>query len=79
MTARANRLFSDLVKTAASRGWAEYRTHTLFYDEVAKTYDYNNGAMLRWNETVKDAVDPHGIIAPGKMGIWPRAYREAQS
>ncbi|MEL1249099.1 FAD-binding oxidoreductase [Aurantiacibacter gilvus] len=77
MTGRANRLFSNLIETAARNGWGEYRTHTLFYDEVARSYDYNNGALRRWNEAVKDAVDPHGIIAPGKMGIWPRAYREA--
>ncbi len=78
MTGRANALFSNLVRTAAANGWGEYRTHTLYYDEVARSYDFNHGAMRRWNEAVKDAVDPHGIIAPGKMGIWPRAYREAQ-
>ena len=22
--------------------------------------------------TLKAAVDPHGILAPGKQGIWPR-------
>lgn len=79
MTARANGLFSDLIETAAQKGWGEYRTHTLYYDEVARTYGYNGGALQRWNETVKDAIDPHGIIAPGKMGIWPRAYREART
>ena len=79
MTARANRLFSDLIETAAANGWGEYRTHTLFYDEVARSYGFNDGAMLRWNERVKDAVDPHGIIAPGKMGIWPASYREGRA
>ncbi len=79
MTGRANRLFSNLIETAARNGWGEYRTHTLYYDEVARSYDYNGGVLRRWNETVKDAVDPQGIIAPGKMGIWPKAYREGQS
>ena len=74
---QANALFTRLVEVGAQNGWGEYRTHTLFYDEVARSYDYNNGAMLRWNERVKDAIDPQGIIAPGKMGIWPRRYREA--
>jgi 4-cresol dehydrogenase (hydroxylating) len=45
-------------------------------DAVAETYDFNNHAMRRLNERVKDAVDPHGIIAPGKSGIWPSAYRQ---
>jgi len=79
MIVRANRLFRNLIETAARNGWGEYRTHTLYYDEVAQSYGYNNGALRRWNEAVKDAVDPHGIIAPGKMGIWPRSYREARS
>lgn len=78
MCARANDLFVRLIDMAAANGWGEYRTHTLFYDEVAASYSYNNGALLRWNEKVKDAVDPAGIIAPGKMGIWPRRYREAR-
>ena len=78
MLKRANTLFSKLIKTAAANGWGEYRTHTLWYDEVADSYNYNDGMLNRWNETVKDAVDPKGIIAPGKMGIWPRRYREAK-
>jgi 4-cresol dehydrogenase (hydroxylating) len=30
-------------------------------------------------ETIKDAVDPNGILAPGKQGIWPRAMRESRA
>jgi 4-cresol dehydrogenase (hydroxylating) len=76
MLERANKLFPQLISTAAKNGWGEYRTHVLWYDEVAGSYDYNHGAMRRWNEAVKDAVDPKGVIAPGKMGIWPKAYRK---
>ena len=74
---RANTLFDKLISVAAANGWGEYRTHTLWYDDVARTYAYNDNALQRWNQRVKDAVDPHGIIAPGKMGIWPAAYRES--
>jgi 4-cresol dehydrogenase (hydroxylating) len=38
-------------------------------------YDFNDHAMLRLNERVKDALDPNGILAPGKQGIWPKALR----
>jgi hypothetical protein len=44
-------------------------------DDVAATYDFNRNALLRLNERVKDAIDPNGIIAPGRNGIWPKAYR----
>ena len=26
-------------------------------------------------ERIKDTLDPHGILSPGKQGIWPAAYR----
>ena len=26
-------------------------------------------------ERLKDAVDPAGILAPGKQGVWPARYR----
>jgi 4-cresol dehydrogenase (hydroxylating) len=31
---------------------------------------------LRLSETIKDALDPNGILAPGKQGIWPAAWRD---
>jgi hypothetical protein len=30
---------------------------------------------MRFNESVKDALDPAGIMAPGRNGIWPKSYR----
>ena len=33
---------------------------------------WNGGALRKLNETVKDALDPNGILAPGKSGIWPK-------
>jgi 4-cresol dehydrogenase (hydroxylating) len=34
--------------------------------------------MRTFTEAVKDAVDPAGILAPGKQGIWPAAMRAAR-
>lgn len=75
MRLAANTLFDKLIDVAAANGWGEYRTHTLWYDKVARSYSFNDNALLRFNERVKDAVDPNGILAPGKMGIWPSRYR----
>ncbi len=75
MTGEVRRLFDALVKDAAAAGYGEYRTHLSYMDQVARTFDFNGHALLRLNERIKDALDPNGILAPGKQGVWPRAYR----
>jgi 4-cresol dehydrogenase (hydroxylating) len=78
-TGRAHHLFDRLVRDAAEAGFAEYRTHLSYMDQVAGTFDFNNHSLWRVHEKIKDALDPHGIVAPGKSGIWPRAYRTERS
>lgn len=51
------------------------RTHILFQDQVARTYGWNDQALMKVNESIKDALDPNGILAPGRSGIWPKRYR----
>jgi len=45
-------------------------------DQVASLYDFNNHAYRRFVESIKDAVDPNGILSPGKQGIWPERFRK---
>jgi len=72
---RAASLMRDLIREAAKEGYGEYRTHLLFADQVAETYSWNNGALRRFNETIKDAIDPNSILAPGRNGIWGKRFR----
>ncbi len=44
-------------------------------DQIANVYNWGNGAALKFNEELKDALDPNGILAPGKSGIWPKRLR----
>lgn len=67
--------FRALIKIAAEHGWGEYRTATAFQNDVMDTYSFNNNMLLRFHETLKDAVDPNGIISPGRYGIWPQDLR----
>lgn len=75
MMAKVDPFFRRLVADAREHGFGEYRTHLDYMDLVAETYDWGGGAMRKLNERVKDALDPKGILAPGKSGIWPAAWR----
>ncbi len=67
--------YRELVRIAAANGWGEYRTAPAFMDDIMASFSFNDNALLRFHETIKDAIDPNGILAPGKSGIWPRRYR----
>jgi FAD linked oxidases, C-terminal domain len=43
-------------------------------DQIANTYNFNGNALMKLNETIKNALDPVGILAPGKNGVWPDCY-----
>jgi 4-cresol dehydrogenase (hydroxylating) len=68
-------LFARLITDAAAQGHGEYRTHLAFMDLVAQQFDWEGHALLRLQQKIKDAVDPNGILAPGKSGVWPARLR----
>ncbi len=73
---RMNEVFRIMVKEAAAEGYGEYRTHIQYMDDIAGTYNWNDNALMKMNQSIKDALDPNGILAPGKSGIWPKHLRE---
>ena len=74
-TKNAGDLFSVLMTEAAEQGIGEYRAHLAFMDPVGDAYSWNNHALRRLNVRIKDALDPAGVLSPGKQGIWPGGRR----
>ncbi|MET4639260.1 FAD-binding oxidoreductase [Mycetocola sp. 2940] len=74
--ARGRTLVRDLIGTVADDGYGEYRGHVAFMDRIAGTFDWNDGALGRLHTRLKDALDPHGVLAPGKQGVWPSAMQD---
>ncbi|MEO8723975.1 MAG: FAD-binding oxidoreductase [Sphingobium sp.] len=72
---RRRTVFKKLVKECGAKGFGEYRAPSAFQDDVMGQYSNNNNVLRRFHETIKDAIDPNGILAPGKSGIWPKHMR----
>ena len=68
--------YRTMLDIGAQHGWGEYRCHPEFQDQAMGLYSYNKNSLLRLHETIKDAVDPKGILSPGRYGIWPKNLRK---
>jgi 4-cresol dehydrogenase (hydroxylating) flavoprotein subunit len=72
----AFKLAHRLVREIGALGYGEFRAHIDFMDLAADQYCFNDHAYRRFVEKLKDAIDPCGIISPGRHGIWPSTYRD---
>ena len=77
--ARSRRAFKRLIEAGASRGWGEYRVHPAMMEQAVDVYSFNDHALRRLQETLKDAIDPNGIVSAGRYGIWPKHLRETKA
>ena len=65
-TKSAFKCYDELLAEFLKQGYGSYRTNTAFMDKVAEGY----GPVPRSvNKKIKRALDPNGILSPGKSGI----------
>ncbi|KPI46104.1 Vanillyl-alcohol oxidase [Cyphellophora attinorum] len=69
---RAMGCMREMIRECAKQGYGEYRTHLLFQDQVAESYSWGGGALRKFNETIKDALDPNSIMSLAGMAFGGR-------
>jgi 4-cresol dehydrogenase (hydroxylating) len=74
-TERVYAAYAEMVREVARHGYIPYRTNLQNMDLVADQLSFGDHALRRFNEAIKDALDPKGVLAPGKQGIWPAGLR----
>jgi len=72
----ARALHRALAARSARDGQGSPRAHLAFMDDTAGTYGWNDHALLRAGEAIKDVLDPQGLLAPGKSGLWPGRHTQ---
>jgi 4-cresol dehydrogenase (hydroxylating) flavoprotein subunit len=72
--ARVFALVRRMVAELGAMGYGEYRAHLDFMDVASDQYSFNDHAYRRFVTKLKDAVDPNGVLSPGRHGIWPSRY-----
>lgn len=66
-----------LCDEVATWGCAPYRAHVALVDHVQGKFAFGQNAMARFYTTLKEALDPAGLLAPGNHGIWTSGGRGA--
>jgi FAD/FMN-containing dehydrogenase len=71
---KAHWLIRTLIQDCAEHGWGEYHTHLALMNQIVDTYNFNDNSQMKLNERIKNALDPRGVLALGKNGVWPACY-----
>lgn len=72
----AHSLHAALAAHSVRDGHGSPRAHLAFMDDTATSYSWHDHALLRASVAIKDVLDPQGVIAPGKSGLWPARYAQ---
>jgi 4-cresol dehydrogenase (hydroxylating) len=77
--AKVRAAYERCAQVAVDHGWGFYRAHNAFHDKVMSLLSFNDHALPKLHETLKDALDPKGILSAGRYGIWPKHLRRSRT
>ncbi len=77
--AKVRAAYERCAQVAVENGWGFYRAHNAFHDQVMSLLSFNDHALPKLHETLKDALDPNGILSAGRYGIWPKHLRRSHT
>lgn len=64
-TKRAQALRKELASALLEQGYQQYRTTVAYYDTILNC----SPALQKLTNDIKQAIDPHNVISPGRYGI----------
>ena len=73
--AKVRAAYERCAAAAVENGWGFYRAHNAFHDQIMNHLSFNDHALSKLHGTLKDALDPNGILSAGRYGIWPKHLR----
>jgi 4-cresol dehydrogenase (hydroxylating) len=73
---RSRQIYATALKNLAAAGFGLYRTNVAMHDLLVNQFSFGDHSLRRFQEAMKDAVDPNGIVAPGRYGLWPKRLRD---
>ncbi|KAG9256520.1 vanillyl-alcohol oxidase [Emericellopsis atlantica] len=72
---RVSQLYPKIVDATTALGYISYRVHVGAMDQILGAHTFNDGALGKFLTSLKDHMDPNGILSPGKSGIWNSAAK----
>jgi 4-cresol dehydrogenase (hydroxylating) len=64
-TGRAMALYNEMCETTAAAGYQQYRTTVAYMDRILR----HSPSFRDMTDKIKQVLDPHNILAPGRYGI----------